>query len=364
MFPKIVFSPGHRGLGHVMRDLEMAKEIKRLQSTSEIIFLIDRRFEEIIKKVGFKRITYDLEKWNPEARKVCVGKIRDFGPDIIVSDGTPIGFAIADWLQTRSVFVFQPFSARDELFYLRIFCRFVDAILIPVTEEFAKIPEELEEVKEKVHLTGPMLRRSKLLLKSIARKRLKVKLDQICILITAGGGLYGPSLLLTAIKSAALIRKKIPSLKMFIIIPPSLREEEKNLIRESAKALQEVSVTEFVNNIDLYYSASDLVVTHAGANTILELASCEKPMIIVPGKNSYEQTMNARRASNLGMAKVIQEETFNPQTLADNIFNLAFNDEEKERMKKACRFIVKERNGATKAARVIIELSKAPIEGD
>ena len=57
-----------------------------------------------------------------------------------------------------------------------------------------------------------------------------------------------------------------------------------------------VQVWEFINRMDLAYSAADIIISRAGAGTISELCIVGKPVVLVPSPNVSEdhQTKNAQ----------------------------------------------------------------------
>ena len=68
---------------------------------------------------------------------------------------------------------------------------------------------------------------------------------------------------------------------------------------------------------------SDVVISRAGSNAIFELASLQKPMILVPLPNTSsrgEQSLNARNFKNKGFAEIIADENIaEEQTLLPTI---------------------------------------------
>ena len=64
-----------------------------------------------------------------------------------------------------------------------------------------------------------------------------------------------------------------------------------------------------------------LVVSRAGANTVLELAALKKPAILVPIPWSAgdEQRKNAQFLKNLGLAEIIEQDQFNEEILLTRI---------------------------------------------
>lgn len=70
-------------------------------------------------------------------------------------------------------------------------------------------------------------------------------------------------------------------------------------------------VRDFIDNMGLYYAASDLVIIRAGAGSIMEVCRQAKPSIIIPisGIFSDHQTGNARYIERAGAATVLYEQT-------------------------------------------------------
>lgn len=87
-------------------------------------------------------------------------------------------------------------------------------------------------------------------------------------------------------------------------------------------------VYSFIDRIEEAYSASDLVITRAGASAIFEVAYFARPMILVPYPFAMShQAENARVFRRKGAAVVIDENVLSAGTFKDNILKL-FNDKE------------------------------------
>ena len=94
----------------------------------------------------------------------------------------------------------------------------------------------------------------------------------------------------------------------------------------------ESRVYSFIDRIEEAYSASDLVITRAGASALFEIACFARPMILVPYPFAMShQSENAKVFSRKGAAVVIDENILSAETFKDNILRL-FND--KEALKK------------------------------
>ncbi len=78
-----------------------------------------------------------------------------------------------------------------------------------------------------------------------------------------------------------------------------------------------VKILKYCENMDAFYSASDLIVSRAGAMTISELAFMKKPAILVPHPFAAEnhQLYNAQFLQDRGVAFVIGDEELNSSIL-------------------------------------------------
>jgi UDP-N-acetylglucosamine--N-acetylmuramyl-(pentapeptide) pyrophosphoryl-undecaprenol N-acetylglucosamine transferase len=94
------------------------------------------------------------------------------------------------------------------------------------------------------------------------------------------------------------------------------------------------TVKDFIDNMELYYAASDLLIIRAGAGSIMEVCNLGKPSVIIPisGIFSDHQTGNARYIERAGAAAVLYEKTdpirgistpfLEPDELVRTIFSL------------------------------------------
>jgi len=84
--------------------------------------------------------------------------------------------------------------------------------------------------------------------------------------------------------------------------------EKQNLSEEEKKRY---ILRDFIDNMGVYYAASDLLVIRAGAGSVVEACSKGKPMLIIPISNigNDHQIGNARFIERAGAAAVIYEKT-------------------------------------------------------
>jgi len=115
----------------------------------------------------------------------------------------------------------------------------------------------------------------------------------------------------------------------------------------------------FIDRIEDAYSASDLVVTRAGASAMFETALFGIPMILVPYRFAMShQLENAMAFSEKGAAITIEEEDLAAGAFKDKILNLISNRSALEALARSARSLsVPE--ASDNLANVILDLSDA-----
>ena len=68
-----------------------------------------------------------------------------------------------------------------------------------------------------------------------------------------------------------------------------------------------------------YLKACDLVISRAGLGTLTEAISYGKPLVLIPTPSQTEQYNNARRATQLGVAKLLDQRSLNRKALQSTI---------------------------------------------
>ncbi|MNR30307.1 UDP-N-acetylglucosamine transferase [compost metagenome] len=119
-----------------------------------------------------------------------------------------------------------------------------------------------------------------------------------------------------------------------------------------------VRILEFLNQMDLAYAASDVIISRAGAGTIAELCLIKKPVILVPSPNVAEdhQTKNAlalvKENAAILIADTAAEDTLVAQALellrnkeksallSENIGKMAFANADEVIAKEVLKLIV------------------------
>ena len=96
----------------------------------------------------------------------------------------------------------------------------------------------------------------------------------------------------------------------------------KNKINQKYSSHKNYTQLEFVNDIENYYNASDLIISRAGSNAIFEILALKKPMLLIPlskASSRGDQILNANLFKRKNFANVLYEERLTQKTLLEKI---------------------------------------------
>ena len=166
-------------------------------------------------------------------------------------------------------------------------------------------------------------------IKNSSRKDINIPINAKLLLIT--GGSLGAIRLNKAVSDIVnTLFKEIKDLYIVHQVGKGNTSVYKNIDNPRLK------VVEFVNDLDKYSAAADIIITRSGANTVAELAVQGKATIIIPNPEltGGHQTMNASILKEKDAAIVISEGELknDPSLLKNNILNLFKDNNKREEM--------------------------------
>jgi uncharacterized protein (TIGR00661 family) len=154
-------------------------------------------------------------------------------------------------------------------------------------------------------------------------------------------------------ESNYLIKKLIQTFKRFtdeFQIVMSLGSPEKTNVAEKRDNL---TIYNWIPNRFEYMKACDILITRGGHETITQSISYAKPLIIIPTPNHSEQKNNAKKAVDLGVAELIEQDNLSKKMILESIRKINTEDARKKReriQKKVLRI-----NGIEMATEMIAE---------
>lgn len=144
--------------------------------------------------------------------------------------------------------------------------------------------------------------------------RKKPELDSHPLIVcSVGGTSIGLPLLELCCKTFPLIKNKIPGVKMILVAGPRISSGY-------LKVPEGVIVKEYLPDLYEYFAACDLAVVQAGSSTTLELVALKKPFIYFPVEGHFEQQLHVvPRLERFKAGVKMQYSKTTPEMLAEKI---------------------------------------------
>jgi predicted glycosyltransferase len=164
--------------------------------------------------------------------------------------------------------------------------------------------------------------------------------EKVCI-ATVGGSGVGEALLRRVIAAFPLAKQMVPELRLIVVAGPRIDPA-------SLEAQDGLEVKGYVSGLYQYLAASDLAIVHGGLTTTMELTAFKRPFIYVPLRDHFEQNFHVRhRLGRYGAGRHMDYDDATPEAIAH-----AVSDE----IGRAVDYRDVESNGAAKAAAMLAEL--------
>lgn len=224
-------------------------------------------------------------------------RVRDFNPDVIISDFEPVGIMLSKLIKKKCVMIFgydperfdqcphKNKKTRLEAKYFNILYKSADAVIIPSL--LGK-----KEGPSKHYSVNPIIRTQseKLLPKEELMEKLNLEREPVLVML--GGSTFGNILAKKITHFAHLFNED------FIILGSKIGElYQKNLTYYPYK-----------ENVFEYLKVSKAVITLAGQLTLSECLAFRKPAMVLPIKGHVEQMLNAYTLENISYVKYDLEE--------------------------------------------------------
>jgi UDP-N-acetylglucosamine--N-acetylmuramyl-(pentapeptide) pyrophosphoryl-undecaprenol N-acetylglucosamine transferase len=281
-----------------------------------------------------------------ECRNVC----REFEPDAVLGMGgftsTPAVLA-ARWRRGVAALIHESNAVPGKA--NRVAGKMADHIAVGLAEcarHFGRKP---------VTVTGTPIR-SALHCVSDAREKLGLESGRMTILVA--GGSQGAHAINETMASALPWLSDWRGRMQFVHLSGPCDETS---VREAYERNEfAANVMSFCNEMELAYSAADLVVSRSGAATLTELAAFALPAILIPypAAAGNHQLHNARAFERAGAARVVEQSQLGGmhvtagERLAEEISGLIADDQARSRMAAAARLLAVE-NAAERIADLV-----------
>ncbi|MBR0423766.1 MAG: undecaprenyldiphospho-muramoylpentapeptide beta-N-acetylglucosaminyltransferase [Clostridia bacterium] len=341
---KIIFVGGGTA-GHINPALALADYIKNKEPNTEILYVGAKggMEKDLVKKAGYKfegitisgfsrKISFESIKKNIKTLKnILISSIesekilKNFKPDICIGTG---GYVSGPFLRKAGKLKI-PFLIHDSNSYpgitTKLLAKKAEKVLIVNKEAKKHLPKNIQ-----TEITGtPVRSKSSASTKEEACKKLNINSENPTIL--SFGGSLGSKAINTAFIS--LISKHFDNTNFnFIHGFGKMQKSFKKILSKEKIDINNprLIIKEYIDNMPECMAAADLVICRAGATTLSELQSSQKPAILIPSPNVAEnhQYHNAMALVNENAASIIEEKNLTGEKLFNEICKIFKNSGE------------------------------------
>lgn len=364
---RVLYISGSIGLGHVTRDLAIARSLRKRNPKVEIEWLSEDPATSFLRSEGERilegsskmnhgnRLLPDPDKYDinimrwlaslrkqmSENAKIILDIVKNGNYDLVVGDEA-FDLTFEFWADPSKktfpfVMMYDCFGADQmnhnpkDMFFTWYINRLWGKFIEPggkVADRFLFVGE-LEDIEDR-SLGIFLPNRRKVAEKGLTfvgniirfdprdytdknelRNRLGYGNDPL-VIVTKGGTAAGRGLFKLCIKAHAIARKSIPNLKMVIICGPSIPPEE----MESSDGIE---IRGFEPRLYEHIAAADLIITQAGHTTVNETVALGKPFIYFPLENHFDQLETAAKLNRLGLGQEMHFYNTSPEVLAEGM---------------------------------------------
>ena len=353
---KVIFAGGKTG-GHIFPAIAMALELKKRHSEGRLMFVGTEggMEEQIVPHYGFRLslirtkglsrrsyvsnllLAFHLVKGFYQAQRI----LNRERPSLVVGTGGHVSFPAVMLACLRNI----PTMIQEQNSYpgisTRILAHFADKVCLSYSESLGYFP-----AGRKFGVIGNPIREN-LINKERNAASAEFGLEEDAKTIFVFGGSQG---------SHALNQTFLQSLDLLKPDWQILWQTGERDFREIARKVNgrkiAARVYPFIQNMGSAYSASDLVISRAGALTLAEITACGKPSILVPFPfaTADHQRHNAEALQKKGAAKMVLEKDLTAERLADEIGSLLSDEKSLKRMAEASA-----KMGKPQAASILVD---------
>lgn len=344
--PRILFQAhSRRGLGHLSRGLNIAREVRALAPEAEITFHVSNPGAASCCPPAYRCLVEsgvsDATPW--------ADALRMASPDIAVFDTVLRPQDVAITTSRRAFVLRKAHETRHADLLSSGVLEQMDLVIIPHDEEEFDSPLSLR-VRERTAFVGPIVRLPNREAQEALRQKYEIGPGDFVLTSTVGGGGFAQTaarLFETVSRAHVLLSPRLPTFRHIVVLGPQC-----SIKLDSVPGMTVVqSEPELVNLLAI----STLVVAEGGYNTVNELRAVKTPALFVPGARTYDnQEERVRALEALGLARVL---TGSPEEMAREVAAVATSKDALDSMRR-CYAEDRLEPGNRAAAERILELAR------
>ena len=310
--PRVLFQAhSRRGLGHLARGLNLARELRALSPDADITFHVSNAGAASCCPSMYRCLS---ESGGPDATPWAEA-FRTVTPDLAVFDTVLRSDDVAAATSRRAFVLRKTYGARHDDLLSSGALEQMDLVIVPHGEEEFDSPLP-PHVRQRAAFVGPIVKLPSDAGSDAVRRKYGIAPGDFVLVSTAGGGGFveTASRLFQSVWAAhALLSRSLPTLRHIVVLGPQFAQPLEGL--PGMTVVQ--SEPELVN----LFALASLVVAEGGYNTVNELRAVKTPAVFLPGSRTYDnQEERVRVLETLGLARVL---TGSPDGMANDIAAVA-----------------------------------------
>lgn len=344
---KVIMTGGGTG-GHIYPAIAIAEKIREKNPEAEILFVGTKRGLEkdlvpqngypikFITVSGFNRrnmlknvkVVKDLLKGNKEAKKI----IKDFNPDIVIGTG---GYVCGPVVRAAHKLGIKTFIHEQNAFpgmTNKMLEKYVDHVFISFTDA-----EKYFKHKDKLVLSGNPVRQAFFNADKMNSRSFIGESENNFVILCFGGS-QGAGKINDVMLEVAESLNGVKDISLYFVTGNAYYDNiTKTMNDKGLTSGGNIHIKKYINNMQDYLSAADLVISRSGALTVSEITVCGKASVLIPSPNvtGNHQFHNAKAVADKGGAVIIEEKDLTAESLLKVISNFKSNPEKLKDMELA-----------------------------
>lgn len=324
---KVIMTCGGTG-GHIYPAIAIADKIKEMNPNADILFIGTGRplEKQLIPGAGYRltcitasgfnrkniiknfRTLLDFLKGSREAAAI----IKDFRPDVVIGTGGYVCGPV--------IYEAHRAGAKTYLHEQNAAPGLTNKLLESIVDKvFLGFPAAADEFKNKAKLIvsgNPVRKTIGLQNKRTAREKLGID-PKTSMILVFGGSQGAGAINKVILESMPKIAEK-ENTQVFFATGDKYYDAVITDLRDlGLTGNQNLKVMKYINNMDAYLAAADVVICRSGALTVAELAVTGTPAILIPSPNvtGNHQFFNAKAVADHRGAMILEEKELNSERL-------------------------------------------------
>lgn len=336
--------------GHIYPAIAIADKIKEKEPNSEILYIGNEigLEKDIVPKAGYPMELVSA-KWLDRKNLLKIFDtgfstlrgirqaykiMKKFKPDVVIGTG---GFVCVPVMYAG-----QKYGARcylhEQNAYPGVANKALEKFATKVFLGFPEAGEYFREPEKHINAGNPVRRQFYDVDKKAARARLSISEDDFVVF--SFGGSQGAEMINDVAFELMETLNDHPGVSF--IFGTGSQYYEEILMRAQEKRVSiadNIRIRDYIDNMEDYLGASDLIISRAGALSVAETTVCGKASILIPSPNvtGNHQYFNAKSVADKGGAVLIEEKDLTGEGLIEEVMRLKNNPEILEKMSRASK---------------------------